>query len=303
LAAQLWEPSTVESLVKEIKSAPLLKVTPRFTAEVEAICSYVDKDTEQLQRYVRTQFLSVPKSHWGTVLESWIAYLVLPSVQVHIPTWDARVVKDYAHVIASKLRSKELATLDEVNLKLACKVAAGALDAHPMVQGILIACVEQGTRASRGIYNMKGLKLSDAEMQCMSEAGVALAMAASNKSLLQTFGLSFAAPKLPLSNLFQFGLPEPFLAVDSPDIIKQNSHFIGSSLRAPPSSKQLDGDDDEDLPLCPSTRHLVLAFDKTYILQGIDLVQLRRGRGYVGTSLAMEVLAQPDGDHDPQGQP
>ena len=106
-------------------------------------------------------------------------------------------------VLADKMRSGTLSTVSEVNLKLACHVASGALSHHPMVQGILVATIEQARRASRGSSNMRNPRLSDLELSMMSEAGVAMSLAASNLQLIREFGLAMSVPKLPPAQQLQ----------------------------------------------------------------------------------------------------
>ena len=163
-------------------------------------------------------------------MQDLISSLVDPALVV--PTdkcWNSTVVHS-AHVIADRLRCNSLSTLQDLNLKLACRVASGCLDQHPIVQGILISAVEQERRQQRGVTNMKGLKLSELELSKMSEAGVALSCAASNKRLLQQFGLQFTVPRLPLSNLHAFGLAEPFLALRDPTTLATNARLCAQAL-------------------------------------------------------------------------
>ena len=159
----------------------------------------------------------------------------------------------------------------------------GALDRHPLVQGILVAAVEQARRAQHNVHNMKGLKLSDLEMTKMSEAGVAISMAGNNMHLMQQFGLAFTVPRLPLSNLHAHNLPEPFLAMTQPGILDTNAALIASALRC------------KGRPTTTNPRRFALAFDKTCLLKGIDVVSLRRGKGFVGTSY-QTVEAIPNAD-------
>ena len=63
--------------------------------------------------------------------------------------------------------------------------ASGALSQHPLVQGILVAAIEQSERAKRGVQSVRGHRLSDLELSMMAEAGVTLAMPANNQHLLQ----------------------------------------------------------------------------------------------------------------------
>ena len=185
---------------------------------------------DKLQSFVRAQFMCLSKSHWTPPMQDLVSSLVEPALVV--PTnkcWNTTVVHS-AHVIAERLRSNSLTTVQDLNLKLACKVASGCLDQHPIVQGILCAAVEQASRQERGITSMKGLKLSDLELSRMSEAGVALSCAASNRRLLQEFGLQFTVPRLPLSNLHGFGLAEPFIALRDPAALANNARLCFQTL-------------------------------------------------------------------------
>ena len=48
-------------------------------------------------------------------------------------------------------------------------------------------------------------------------------------------------------------------------------------------------------------RSLCLAFDKTYLLRGIDVVELRWGRGYIGTAVKLSALNDPRGEDQHKG--
>ena len=50
-----------------------------------------------------------------------------------------------------------------------------------------------------------------------------------------------------------------------------------------------------------SSRFLCLAFDKTYLLRGLDIVELRLGRGYVGTALQLSSLDDPQSEDQHKG--
>ena len=100
-----------------------------------------------LQRFVNTQFKSVPRTKWGKALTDFVECVVEPCLKVH--SWNATVANN-AQTLAAKLKTGALATLDEVNLKLACQVASGALNEHPVVQGLLVAAVEQTLRSQQG---------------------------------------------------------------------------------------------------------------------------------------------------------
>ena len=184
---------------------------------------------------------------------------------------------------AARMTSGSLSSLQDMNLKLACHVAAGCLNSHPLVQGVLVAAIEKARREERGITNMKGLKLSSLEMAAMAESGVAMSMAAGNMALVRSFGLSFSIPKLPLANLHGKGLPEAFLSMVQGDILRTNVKIISELLRRKTDSDGSDG---------PALHHrcLTLAFDRTYLLQGVDIVGLRAGRGFIGEAFSIDSL-------------
>ena len=134
-----------------------------------------------------------------------------------------------------------------------------------------MAALEQAKRSEHGVSSMRGLKLSSLELTKMADAGVSLALAAGNGHLVKTFGLKFAVPRLALSNLHALNLPESFLAVVRPEILKENSKIISLNLSV-------------------SKRQLTMAFDKTYLLSGVDICSLRFGKGFIGTRWEVDSL-------------
>ena len=165
---------------------------------------------------------------------------------------------------------------------------AGQLNSHPLVQGILIAALEQQKRLEHGVGSMKGLKVSELELSRMSEAGVMLSAAACNKHLLKAFGLAWALPHLPLARLHEKGLPEPFLSVAQDNILSTNASIISDMLQCKTRN--------EDIQVNP--RRLSLAFDKTYLIKGLDIVQIRVGKGYVGAAFDIASLELNQGQGD-----
>ena len=205
LAARLFQPDQVHGLMEEFRSSALCKFGHH--EQIHAVC---EADVSNLQRYVRTQFLCIPKNKWPKPLQFFIETAVMPCLQVPAGLWNAQIVVN-AGTIAEKLKSRQLSSLEDVNLKLACHVASGTLDQHPVIQGILVAAVEQAQRAKRGTSGMKHLCCSEVELELMAEAGTSLALAANNLALVREFGLAFAVPKLPLANLHGQNLPVPGL--------------------------------------------------------------------------------------------
>ena len=264
LAARFFEPDQVPVMMQQIKDGRQLD-------------EIFELNQISLQNFVRSQFLSVPSSKWCLRLRDFMSSVVFPCLKVPASSWNGQVANPAGsvRVRAEKLRNGDLSSVAEIDLKLACHVASGALRQHPIVQGILVAAIEQSQRARRGSSGFRGHKLSELELSMMSEAGVSIAMAASNTELIRQFGLAFRVPKLSLHNMHACNLPDAFLAQTELALLQQNCLIIGNHLatRRDASESSL-----------PSGRRPTLAFDKTYILKGLDVVQFRGGRAYLGTA-------------------
>ena len=240
--------------MQEIQTAPIRKHV--LQAEfVELECS----DNCRLKRFVNTQWKNLPNSRWSVAWRDFTTTVVDPCV--HTPTRDVSApVVLQARSFAKCLTAGKLSTMEELNIKLGARVASGALNGHPMVQGILVAVVEMAAREQRGASTMKGLKLSDLEMSSMAEAGLSLSLAAKNPRLMKAFGLQWTVPRLPLSNLHGKSLPEPFLSMAQGNILKTNFEIISELLTCKPDSGHASS----------NRRCLTLALDRTYILQGVQ---------------------------------
>ena len=277
LSALFFDPDFHEALVAEVKQSPMYEVKQALLDELLGFSAV------GLQGYVRAQFMSLAPSRWSKPLKDFVAAVVQPCLKIQACSWNGKVADPACSVriLAQKLHSGALSTVQDVNLKLACHVASGALSQHPLVQGILVAAIEQSRRATRGVHSMKGHRLSDLELSMIAEAGVTLSMAASNLQLAHHFGISFAVPRLPLQNLHAFNLPEAFLSITSKETLLQNTLLIRNQVTPPRQDTQ---------PSHAQRRNLVLAFDKTYLLKSPDVLVLRVGRCYVGTAFDLKSL-------------
>lgn len=280
MAARLFNPDEEASISLELSGSPFSKMG--FRNEIAGIC---ESNLLDLQRFVRTQFLSIPRSSWTVALKDLIACQVTPCLHVTTSGWSGPVVAQ-AREIAEKLSNQKMDTLDSLNLKLGCAVAAGCLDKHPLIQGVLVAAVEKARRLEKNVQSMKGLQVSSLELAKMSDAGITLSLAAGNKRLLDLFHLAWTCPQLPLSNLHARNLPEAFMAFAYGDVLRTNATIISGLLEP----KKKEGEDTACAKMRRSRRRLTLAFDRTYLLQAIDVVQLRCGKGYIGTSFDMSSL-------------
>ena len=227
MSAQLFDPDHVQDIQQEIANSPVQQ--GQFQNSLVAVSKLT---TQVLQRFVRTQFLSIPRDKWTVPFQEFCCSTVIPSLEIHVPSWNAKVVRG-AKEMANKIRSRNLSDLSELNLRMACQVASGCLNEHPLVQGILVAALELAHRKRHGATTMKNLQVSDLELSIMSEAGCMISLAANNMHLLRAFGLAFTVPRLPLANLQGVGLPEPFLAISCPTMLQSNARLIESILALP----------------------------------------------------------------------
>lgn len=279
LAAKLFNPDNVEEVVSELKKSPLHK--HGFS---DAVAEILEADVERLQRYARTQFLCLPGSRRSFAWQDFVNTVVHPCLQVN-STVCVGTLMVQAQDFAKRLKSGTLSTVQDLNLKLASNIMAGALDQHPLIQGVLVAAIERSRREEHGATTMRGMKLSPIEFSKMSEAGCAMSMAAGNISLMREFGLAWAAPKLALAALHSKNLPDCFLSMVQGNMLNTNARIINGLLTRKEAPRTADGSSSTW-----SQRRLTLAFDRTYLLQGADIVALRAGRGFVGASFDITTL-------------
>ena len=212
----------------------------------------------ELQKYVRCAFLSIPMSRQSMAMRSLIATVVQPSLQVNVHGCSLPNMSQ-AEVLARHLTEGSLSSVSEVDLKLACFIGAGALRSHPMLHGILVTMVEKIRREQRGVFSLKGLKLAEAELAIVQDAGMALSIAGCNKEMLRHFSMSHAVPRMDMHNLLKRGLPDAFCSLTDIEVLQQNALMVNNMF-----------------PLCApgSQRRLAFAFDKTYLLKQATWFQL-----------------------------
>ena len=125
LAAKLFNCDLVPEITEEIRSCPLRKYG--FAAKMDAILHCAEHDLLRLQRFVRSQFMCLPRAKWTPCIRDFISTTVQPTLEVSTTCWSTPVVKEAA-IIAKCMASNTLSTIEELNLKLGCAVACGALE-------------------------------------------------------------------------------------------------------------------------------------------------------------------------------
>ena len=263
LRARLFRPDDVEKVLTQLRGSDMYHAGHQ--AEIEAVCSM---EVEVLQRFVRSTFMSVPARVQSDSFKLFLCTVVKPCVDVSSNTWNSQVIVQ-SEVLAKHLSNQTLRSVQDIEMKLACKVANGALRNHSMLQGLLISFLAMAERRDRGVQTMRNLQLAPRELELVAEAGAALSMAASNKQVLKMFGMAFAGGKVKMTDLHAASLPDPFMANLETEILGTNAHLIETMFRKEATA--------------PS-RRLVMAIDKTYALKSLDIVQNRLGKCWVGSA-------------------
>ena len=271
LRARFFFPEQVETIIEDIKQNDIYR--QGITKDLDSV---ITMQVSQLQRFVRSSFLCIPQTRQPENLKFYIGTVVKPCMEINPNDWNAEIAA-HSQTLAKKISSKGLCSVQDVELKMACKIANGSLRNHSVLQGLLCALIERAERQDRGVHTMRRLTLSETEMDMISEAGVSLSMAAGNKSLLKMFGLAFKSPKATLLGLHSMSLPEPFLANLSSEILSQNGLLIDAAYVRHQAAPR---------------RRLTMAFDKTYLLKSIDIAQIRMGKCWIGS--AFEAFAEND---------
>ena len=107
----------------------------------EDLAAILTSDIKSLRDFVRTQFKCIPKAAWNPALTDLVARLVEPCLAVKDGCWSGQVMLN-AKTFAKKMTSSSLSTIEDFNLKVASRVASGALNEHPLLQGILTVVLE-----------------------------------------------------------------------------------------------------------------------------------------------------------------
>lgn len=240
LAAKLFNIDLVASIEEEyLASAVFIYGYKDKLLDVSAKC------LPALQRFVRKQFLSIPKHKRCRTLIDFIEGTIQPCLAVVPQACDPRL-SGQAAKLATHLQKGTLNTISQVELKLAAAVAAGSLRDHPCIQGILCAAVEQAQRAKRGVFTMRNPQLSEVELSLMAQAGVVISAAGGNKHLLQQFGLQFTQASLPIHDLSSHSIPDFYMAAKTACQLQDNSVLIDCALRPVKQTSQKIQKDDEN---------------------------------------------------------
>ena len=160
--------------------------------------------------------------------------------------------------------------LSEVNALIAKAAVTQKLDAHPMMQGILVRCLRRLDKESRGITSNRGRSacLNETEHRLIQDAALSLAVASgASRRLLVDLGQNARSPAIQLHDLPSMSLPNPMLALLCQDQLRENTTLVDQLFNR--------------LPASPAKR-LVLAVDCTYLLRAHSQMKYQQVPGLVG---------------------
>ena len=160
--------------------------------------------------------------------------------------------------------------LSEINASIAHAVVTNKLDANPVMQGLLVKCLQKLDRESRGIYSNRGRapRQSEGQQALIQDAALTLAIQGGSRQLCRTLGQNVTQPSVHPEDLVGFSLPNPCLALAYPEQLKQNMELIDLRYPRTPSA---------------AVQRCVCAFDATYLMKAMSQMKVRGVAGLVGS--------------------
>lgn len=180
-------------------------------------------DASQLQQWVRASFL-----HSGNAAyKAFFAAVVEPSLKVNVRSIPQNL-EDIAGRFCAIIQGGEASEEDQVKLKLACVAINQGFTGHPLICGLMLQCNRMLHRQSRDIWTMAGRReiCTDLEHSLIADAGQQLAMASGNRELARQFGMSSTCCRISLDEARSFSLPVPALALQWPEVLRENWEIL-----------------------------------------------------------------------------
>lgn len=108
LSAKLWRPDSCDGLEASILESPVAQGP--FKAAIDRAIECSHDDLPSLQRFVRTQFMCIPRVQWSTACTEFVSAYVIPALGVNVALWDANIAQ-HSQSIALKLTSGNLTSI------------------------------------------------------------------------------------------------------------------------------------------------------------------------------------------------
>ena len=214
LSARLFQPGPgLEEVLTEVKGTAVYRREEKFREQLNWKLS-------DLQQWIRASFLC--DGFQSPRLKVFVNSVVKPAtdcVASRIPQEMALVLGRFTAMVAGEEADEQ----DVLNIKLACSTLRGELDKHPLIQGLMLQCRRLCLRNAEG-KSMRGRRelQTSREEALVADAGLCLALHAGNAALAKEFGITASLCRIDLKELSKHSVPQFALALNFPDIVKQN---------------------------------------------------------------------------------
>ena len=168
------------------------------------------------------------------------------------------------------LQSSNCQELEAVNAKIAQAAVTGQLDRNPVMQGLLIQCVNKLEKETRGITSNRGRhpkSCTTKEQELLSDAALSLAIAGGSRQLCIELNQKLTRVRVKMEQLHSFGLPDPSLSLMFQPQLEKNFTLIDQQAPRDETTK---------------ARRFILAFDGTYLMKTFAQCPINGEVGLVG---------------------
>ena len=273
--------------------------TPEETRQLPCLAQHREKVAEmaamtldELQEDVRRKFVCVPLQKESGPMRAFRSHVVQPSMDVVVSECNGDR-KAASLRLCAAISSGSLGSIPEDEIQFVKSLVSGSIQNDPMLHGLMIAVAQRATKLAKGCTTMRHLEVSDDAREKMAEAGMALAMAGANQSLLKNLGLAHTFRKLDFSSLESAGMPDPVPScVDLNRVLKSNLLLIEQAR-----SKAYNKYNDKaqavqkqavEMPL------LCLGFDGTYLSADMSPMKTRFGPSMLGGCFSLPVFGKDE---------
>ena len=194
-----------------------------------------DLEVAKLQQFVRGSWVSNGKA--SPAEQRFVQMVVAPAISVNVDSIPDSM-SDIVGRLQILLNSDKIDDHEIANIRVASASIKGALSQHPIVQGLCLQAYRLVEKKSRGICHMSGRRSTetDVESAMIADAGMQLSMLGGNAKMMQEFGLPASPCRLSLDELEKLSLPSPALAVQFPEVLRNNWVLADQRYRRPPQT-------------------------------------------------------------------
>ena len=225
----------------------------------------------ELQQFVRKSFSCIPSSERSEVLSNFIATTIKPALEVHATALSQNLLA-LSNRYVQALECEQLNELETLNVQIAQAAVSGRLDKNPMMQGLLVQCLNKIEKQERRVHSNRGRpasSCSDTGLRLVEDAAMNLAIAGGNRQLCEQLGQKVTPPRIRLEDLESHSLPNPALALMKVNEEQLEQNFTLVDAKFPRSDKM-------------PARRLLCAVDCTYLLRSLCQVKMKDEAGLVG---------------------